>query len=130
MERMLEKLAKQLNGLDEASLLSLWGSFAARVERFEPTQRWEEAALCLCLCQAVRWKNQLFNYHFAASLEPASGRPPNREPEPPMPPRFTLDQQPLRSSRGQAKKQPRLRPGKVLAFNAAANADKPPEKDG
>jgi len=128
MERMMEKLAKQLNSFDEASLLSLWGNFAARVERFEPTQRWEEAALCLCLCQAVRWKNQLFNHHFTASLEPSSGLRPNEVLEPLMPPRLSLEPQPLRSSRGQAKKRVMLRPGKVLAFDAAVKADKPQKK--
>ena len=129
MERMLEKLAKQLNSFDEASILSLWGSFAARVERFEPTQRWEEAALCLCLCQAVRWKNQLFNHHFAASLDPSSAGRPKTEPELSMPFRLALEPQPLRSSRRQAKKQAPIRPGKILAFDAAAEAGTPPKNE-
>ncbi len=47
MERMLQKLAQQLNAYDEASLMSLWDRYAAVVDRFEPTKRWEEAALVL-----------------------------------------------------------------------------------
>ena len=70
MERMLEKMAKQLNAYDEASLMSLWQTFASRVHEFEPTKRWEEAALVLCFIQAVRWKNQLFNYHRLATATP------------------------------------------------------------
>ena len=63
MQRMLEKMAAKLNEYDEASLMSLWETYARRVYEFEPGRRWEEAALALCLIQAVRWKNQLFNYH-------------------------------------------------------------------
>lgn len=79
MERMLQKLAQQLNAYDEASLMSLWDRYAAVVDRFEPTRRWEEASLVLCLIQAVRWKNQLFNHHWAAAARPegeAAGVPP------------------------------------------------------
>lgn len=61
MERALQKLAKQLNQYDAASLTSLWDQYARQVARFEPTQRWEEAALVFSMIQAVHWKNQLFN---------------------------------------------------------------------
>lgn len=71
MQRVLEKMAKQLNDYDEASLMQLWQHYASRVHDFEPTKRWEEAAVALCLIQAVHWKNQLFNYHLAASATPA-----------------------------------------------------------
>lgn len=71
MERMLQKMARQLNAYDEASLLALWDKYATLVERFEPTKRWEEAALVFSLIQAVRLKNQLFNQHLAAELERA-----------------------------------------------------------
>ncbi len=71
MQRMLEKMAARLNEYDEASLMSLWETYAERVYEFEPGRRWEEATLCLCLIQAVRWKNQLFNYRRLASLNPA-----------------------------------------------------------
>jgi hypothetical protein len=65
MERMLLKLARQLDTLDESSLMALWEKYAALAARFEPTRRWEEAALVLSFIQAKRWKNQLFNYHWA-----------------------------------------------------------------
>ena len=145
MELMLEKLARQLNSLDEASLLSLWGHFAARVERFEPTKRWEEAALCLCLCQSVRWKNQLFNHHFAASLKPRhesapAGTPQKRDgnnqiqpptlgaplsakdrPETPQVP----DPFQFHFTPGAGKKQAPPRPGKVLAFGKKNSPEAP-----
>lgn len=54
-------MARQLNQYDTASLKNLWETYAARVANFEPTQRWEEAALALCMIQGVLWKNQLFN---------------------------------------------------------------------
>ena len=71
MQRVLEKMAKKLNEYDEASLMQLWQHFAMQVHEFEPTRRWEEAALALCLIQAVHWKNQLFNYNLALSAKPA-----------------------------------------------------------
>ena len=71
MERILQKMAAQLNAYDEASLMALWDKYATAVERFEPTKRWEEAAIVLSLIQAVRLKNQLFNQHLAADLERA-----------------------------------------------------------
>ncbi len=64
-------MAAQLNSYDEASLMHLWQHYAMRVNSFEPTKRWEEAALALCMIQAVRWKNQLFNYHLAVTASPA-----------------------------------------------------------
>ena len=72
MQRVLEKMAKQLNAYDEASLMQLWQHYAMQVNEFEPTKRWEEAAIALCLIQAVHWKNQLFNYHLAATAAPSS----------------------------------------------------------
>ncbi len=127
MERMLEKLAHQLNSLDEASLMALWGRFAARVERFEPTRRWEEAALCLCMCQAVRWKNQLFNHHFAASVAPGAHPPKESTPEAPQglqgPDPFQFHLTP-----GTGKKQTAPPPGKVLAFGKK-DGSKTPENE-
>jgi hypothetical protein len=70
MQRVLEKMARQLNAYDEASLMQLWQQYAMRVNNFEPTRRWEEAAIALCLIQAVHWKNHLFNYHLAATATP------------------------------------------------------------
>lgn len=84
MQRVLEKMAKQLNDYDEASLMHLWQRYAARVHDFEPTRRWEEAAIALCLIQAVHWKNQLFNYRLAASATPV-----DKSSLPPLPEAFT-----------------------------------------
>lgn len=65
MENMLLKLAKQLDTLDEASLMSLWSKYATLTSRFEPTRRWEENCLVFSLIQAKHWKNQLFNYNWS-----------------------------------------------------------------
>ena len=62
MEKLLTRLARQLDALDEASLMSLWSKYATIASRFEPTQRWEEAVLVFSMIQAKRYKNQLFNY--------------------------------------------------------------------
>lgn len=76
MEQLLIKLARQLDGLDEASLMSLWDKYAAIVTRFEPTRRWEEAALVFSLIQAKRWKNQLFNQQWASQARPGQDGAP------------------------------------------------------
>lgn len=69
MERMLQKIAKQLCGFDEASLMELWERYARKVARFEPSREWEESAIILTLIQGMRWKNQLFNHHWSESLK-------------------------------------------------------------
>jgi hypothetical protein len=69
MEQMLLRLARQLDALDESSLMALWEKYAAIVAHFEPSRRWEEAALVLSFIQAKRWKNQLFNYHWARQVQ-------------------------------------------------------------
>lgn len=65
MEKLLLKLARQLDSLDEASLMALWSKYATIASRFEPSERWEEACLVFSLIQAKRWKNQLFNYNWS-----------------------------------------------------------------
>jgi hypothetical protein len=75
MEKVLIKLARQLNAFDEASLISLWEKYAETVQHFEPTKRWEEAALVFGFIQSVRWKNQLFNYNWAQNSKPREGGP-------------------------------------------------------
>jgi hypothetical protein len=69
MEQMLLRLARQLDALDESSLMALWEKYAAIVAQFEPSRRWEEASLVLSFIQGKRWKNQLFNYHWARQLQ-------------------------------------------------------------
>ena len=87
MEQMLLKLARQLDSLDEASLMSLWEKYASVVGRFEPTQRWQEAVLVLSFIQAKRWKNQLFNTQWAMRARAARGK----NAAPPAHPPFTLE---------------------------------------
>jgi hypothetical protein len=82
MEKALQKIAKQINAFDEASLMALWDKYAEQVGRFEPTRRWEEAAIIFGVIQAMRLKNQLFNYSWAQASRlpedsPASTTAPN-----------------------------------------------------
>lgn len=73
MEKVLIRLARQLNAYDEASLMALWERYASKVQQFEPTKRWEESALVFGLIQTLRWKNQLFNYNWALETRPKQG---------------------------------------------------------
>lgn len=75
MEKVLVKLARQLNNYDEASLTSMWERYAEQVKRFEPSKRWEEAVLILSMIQAVRFKNQLFNLNWAEGRSPGETPP-------------------------------------------------------
>ena len=70
MEQILLKMAKQLDALDEASLVALWDKYSGMAARFEPSKRWEESVLVLSLIQAKRWKNQLFNQQWSISSQP------------------------------------------------------------
>jgi len=103
VEQVLLKMARQLRAFDEASLMALWDKYAETVSRFEPSQRWEEAVLVLAMIQGMRFKNQLFNHHWAegrmpghpvtpvpAVAAPASGTPdatetPEAQPAPTHP---------------------------------------------
>lgn len=116
MQRVLEKIARKLDEYDEASLMHLWQHYAVKVQEFEPTKRWEEAALALCLIQAVHWKNQLFNYHLALNASPAE-----RGDLPPLP-EFTFGAKPQKGSRSAEKP---VKKATVLSFPGARNA--PPD---
>lgn len=70
MEKLLARLAHQLDSLDEASLMALWSKYATLTTRFEPTSQWEEACLIFALIQAKHWKNQLFNYCWLQQRKP------------------------------------------------------------
>ena len=39
MEKLLVRLAQQLDAIDEASLMSLWSKYATTASRFKPTKR-------------------------------------------------------------------------------------------
>lgn len=87
MEKVLQKLAQTLVSFDEASALALWEKYDEKVQHFEPTKRWEEAVLILSFIQALRWKNMLFNHHWAEWSQASGARPP----EPPVPGAFADD---------------------------------------
>lgn len=107
MEKMLSKIARQLDSLDEASLMSLWSKYASLTSAFEPTRRWEESALIFSLIQAKRWKNQLFNYHWSQQSRP---RLPVEDAD--FAPNFTLEP-------AEEKEPPKCR---VLAFTPSFSA--------
>ena len=129
MEKLLLKLARQLDALDEASLMSLWSKYATLTSRFEPTRRWEEGALVFSLIQAKRWKNQLFNYCWREQRRPpeeregAHGAPApaaaGKAPEGPVPGAdFALERE----------KTPAAPPCRVLSFRPARGEGEGPEK--
>ncbi|TVQ97614.1 MAG: hypothetical protein EA399_12845 [Desulfovibrionales bacterium] len=70
MEKVLIKLADQLAQFDEASLTALMDKYEGLVGEFQPTKKWEQAVMVLGLIQVVRWKNHLFNYHWAEQQKP------------------------------------------------------------
>ncbi len=71
MEKMLLKMARQLNAMDEASLMALWDKYMANVRHFDGSAAWEESVIVLSLIQAVRGKNQLFNAYLDLARENA-----------------------------------------------------------
>ncbi len=119
MDKALNKLAKQLLAFDEASLTSMWERYAAAVEKFEPTQRWEEAAVMLGMIQAVRWKNQLFNHHWKQMREPGDGPGAPLRSVPPHPPAPELAPGSGPVGDGEA----RDKRGKVLRFRPREDDD-------
>ncbi len=65
MEKILQKMAKQLNSFDEASLMALWNKYQQIVQNAAVGKDWEEAVLILSFIQSLRWKNQLFNHKWS-----------------------------------------------------------------
>ena len=80
LESSLDKLAKQILGLDEASLTSLWGKYKERMERFEPSKEWEKAVIIFFIINAVRAKNHIFNEHIMRQGEAEPVKPPRKKP--------------------------------------------------
>lgn len=76
MDKILQKLAKQLNSYDEASLASLWEKYYIAVKDFQPTKAWEESVLILGFIQTLRWKNQLFNHNWSQQAATPGQEPP------------------------------------------------------
>lgn len=111
MEKMLLKMARQLNAMDEASLMALWNRYMERVQDFDASQEWEEAAIVLSLLQAVRGKNMLFNVQWA-ERERARNTPdaPRREDMRPW------RRRPVESDREKERRQTVLPKAKVHRF--------------
>ena len=123
MEKLLARLARQLDAIDEASLTALWSKYATIASRFEPTQRWEEAVLIFALIEAKRMKNQLFNYYWAQQVRSeGSGNKPAPEKLGHL---FKLET-PARKAPGSAPEAAApKRPCRVLAFSRPAGEEKP-----
>ena len=123
MEKALRKLARQLDVYDEASLTSIWDKLVTEVENFVPTKEWEETVLMLGMVQALRWKNQLFNYNWSENLK-AKSVVRKKGQENPWP-EFNLektDEQELASGAGDSGTAREQR-GKVLSFGSVKNDD-------
>ena len=131
MEKALRKLARQLDVYDEASLTALWDKLARQVENFEPTKEWEESVLMLGMVQALRWKNQLFNYNWSENLKMKSLLKTKKGQENPWP-EFSLEEpadlqdssigSPSHSG-GPKGAGAREKRGKVLSFGSIKNDD-------
>ena len=78
MEKVLEKLAEQLLGYDEASLANLREKYRLRIEQFDGTKDWERAVIVYCMINAVSLKNTLFNENM---LKKKKGK---EKPSPPL----------------------------------------------
>jgi len=107
VEKALLKLARQLNAYDEASLMSLWEKYSEAVQHFEPSKRWEEAVLVLSMIQGMRFKNQLFNHHWAASRTVGEG---GTAPEPVLSQDIGFDSAPSQPSKAPEEKGGSARP--------------------
>ncbi|WP_300161249.1 hypothetical protein [Solidesulfovibrio sp.] len=112
MEQVLLKMARQLRAFDEASLMALWDKYAEAVGRFEPSHRWEESVLVLAMIQGMRFKNQLFNHHWAEGRQP--GHPAAPEAAADATTQATPEPAALQPETQPAQTTPRR--GKVLAF--------------
>ncbi len=121
LENALTKLARQLVAFDEASLMDLWEKYAEAVRQFEPSRRWEEAALVFGLIQAVRMKNQLFNYNLAASRQPGAPAPGLEMLD------LTAPQAPAQEQPG-ARRQPNRGDGATGKTGERASSGHPPAK--
>ena len=117
MEKLLQKLAQQLDAMDESSLMELWSKYATITERFEPTRHWEESALIFSMIQAKHWKNQLFNYMFAKTSRPQA----NFETPPNLNFGFSLDPKPNRAQNETAPESH----CRILSFKTTADQDEP-----
>lgn len=65
MEKVLQKIAHQINELDEGELKQYWNKYLKRMQDFDASPEWEEACIILSLIQAVSGKNLMFRSRLA-----------------------------------------------------------------
>ncbi|MDD5170200.1 MAG: hypothetical protein PHN75_15395, partial [Syntrophales bacterium] len=68
LEQTLNKMADVILHLDEASLVSLWEKYRARMEQVDINTDWEKSVIIFFIINAVRSKNQLLNDHILGLL--------------------------------------------------------------
>ena len=80
LEQTLNKIAEQILGFDEASLVSLWDRYRQRMEKVEISRDWERSVIVFFIINAVRAKNQIFNEAILSlqNKEPASPTRPQK----------------------------------------------------
>lgn len=61
LEDSLNKIAGNILCLDEASLMSLWEKYKAKMENFSFSPEWEKAVIIFSIINSVRVKNAIFN---------------------------------------------------------------------
>jgi len=61
LENSLNKIAKNILQIDEASLTSLWDKYKNKMEQFSTSPEWEKAVIIFSIINAVRAKNAIFN---------------------------------------------------------------------
>lgn len=61
LENSLNKIAENILYLDEASLMSLWDKYKARMEKFSFSPEWEKAVVIFSIINSIRVKNVIFN---------------------------------------------------------------------
>ncbi len=82
LEASLEKIAEKILALDEASLVSLWSKYKARMDQFDSSREWEKAVIVFFIINAVRAKNQIFNERLLRMHEGKTPRKPvKRKPD-------------------------------------------------
>ena len=82
----LERLLGRLGRAGCRALHRRGRGYAEAVARFEPSKRWEEAVLVLAMIQGMRFKNQLFNHHWAEGSLPGEDQAPLPDMAPATPP--------------------------------------------
>ena len=61
LEDSLNKIAENILYLDEASLMSLWEKYKAKMENFSASKEWEKSVVVFSIINAIRVKNAIFN---------------------------------------------------------------------